>query len=136
MSADEEKVKYTREWLRTATDDLEAVARLLQPPQLSALAAFHCQQAVEKAIKGYLMWHETPFRKTHNLVELVEQCSEVDPTFSELKTAAETLTPYATESRYPDTELDLSSEALAEAERLAAETVVFIRKRLSPEVHP
>jgi len=30
-------------------------------------ALFHCQQAVEKALKGFLTWHDRPFEKTHDL---------------------------------------------------------------------
>ena len=29
---------------------------------------YHCQQAAEKAIKGYLTYHEVEFERTHNLV--------------------------------------------------------------------
>ena len=36
-------------------------------------ALFHCQQAVEKALKGLLTWHDVPFRKTHSLEELGRQ---------------------------------------------------------------
>lgn len=82
------------------------------------------------------MWNDTPFRKTHNLVELVRQCIEHDGSFQELQLVAETLTPYATESRYPDTELVLTGDRLAEAERLATETLDFVRTRLPREVRP
>ncbi|TVR71867.1 MAG: HEPN domain-containing protein [Sphaerobacteraceae bacterium] len=133
MSIDENKIRFTREWLVAANNDLLAVSRLLQDPPLTALAAFHCQQAVEKALKGYLMWHDTPFRKTHNLLELVEQCSTHDGSFIELKEIAESLTPYATEARYPDTELDMSREALADSQRMVTSALAFVRGRL-PDV--
>lgn len=45
---------------------------------------FHCQQAVEKTLKGFLAWHDVPFRKTHSLEELGAACERLDPT---LKTA-------------------------------------------------
>ena len=134
MSMDEEKVRFTRKWLTSANDDLAAVSRLLQDPPLTALAAFHCQQSVEKALKGYLMWYDTPFRKTHNLLELVEQCSRHDGTFAQLKEIAESLTPYATEARYPDTELNMSVEALAASQRMASDTLHFVKDRLPADV--
>ncbi|MGP8245321.1 MAG: HEPN domain-containing protein [Bryobacteraceae bacterium] len=40
--------------------------------------AFHCQQAAEKALKGFLTWNGCTFRKTQNLEEIGEQCLAVD----------------------------------------------------------
>jgi HEPN domain-containing protein len=40
-------------------------------------ATFHCQQAVEKTIKAFLTWHDRAFRKTHDLVELGAECSDL-----------------------------------------------------------
>jgi HEPN domain-containing protein len=69
MPQTDDRAELTREWLRKAAGDLKAA-------DLHDLAAFHCQQAFEKALKGYLTWHDRPFRKTHDLVELIEQCIE------------------------------------------------------------
>ncbi len=41
---------------------------------------FHCRQAVEKALKAFLVWRDHPFRKTHDLVELTRQCVDLKPT--------------------------------------------------------
>jgi HEPN domain-containing protein len=130
MSIDEEKARLAQSWLNSAHEDLQAVNRLSRPPELIALAAYHCQQAVEKALKGFLLWNDQPFRKTHNLVELVEQCAKVDPEFSDLRLTAETLTPFGTEARYPDTQLVLDLVALNEAQQLAIEAVAFVQEKL------
>jgi HEPN domain-containing protein len=45
---------------------------------------FHCQQAAEKALKGFLAWHDQPFPKTHDLGKLGKQAVEVDPTLEPL----------------------------------------------------
>ena len=45
---------------------------------------FHSQQAVEKSLKAFLSRHRTPFRKTHNLVELGETCCLLDPSLESL----------------------------------------------------
>ena len=44
-------------------------------PPITADMVFHAQQVVEKALKALLCWHDVPFRKTHNLVELGKQCA-------------------------------------------------------------
>jgi HEPN domain-containing protein len=58
----------TRAWLARARDDIRgADIDLAAAPPLLGDAAFHCQQAVEKALKAFLTWHDRPFRKTHDL---------------------------------------------------------------------
>ena len=47
-------------------------------PPLPREALYHCQQAAEKALKGFLAFHDHPFRRTHDLRELGE--SEGFPT--------------------------------------------------------
>ena len=62
-----------------ANDDLRgAEIDLAAAPPLLGDAAFHCQQAAEKALKGLLTWHDREFRKTHDLVELGGQCVAID----------------------------------------------------------
>jgi HEPN domain-containing protein len=39
-----------------AGEDLEAAKVLLGPDDLLDAAAFHCQQCIEKALKGYLLF--------------------------------------------------------------------------------
>ena len=80
MQPDAVRLQETAAWLRSAHLDLRAARVDLDArPPLSEDALFHCQQAVEKALKGYLSWHDEPFRKTHSLVELGVQCAEISP---------------------------------------------------------
>jgi HEPN domain-containing protein len=66
-----------RAWLTYAEDGLASVGRSLDPPPLIASALFHAQQAVEKALKGYLVaLGHTSIPRTHNLVALAEMGRE------------------------------------------------------------
>jgi len=92
----------TRQWLRHAREDLTAAEVLTNAsPPLLKVALFHCQQAVEKAFKGYLVWHEQSFTKTHNLVALGKQCVALDDTLKPTIVSAVDLTRYAVKFRYP-----------------------------------
>jgi HEPN domain-containing protein len=44
-------------------------------------AIYHCQQSVEKAVKGWLVYNDQSFGKTHDLRLLMTQASEVEPKF-------------------------------------------------------
>jgi len=66
----------TKEWLLRAKEDLDAAALVLTAPSpLLRTALFHCQQAVEKAMKAFLTWHDAGFREVHNLEELANPAS-------------------------------------------------------------
>jgi HEPN domain-containing protein len=58
-------------WLAKADEDLRAVRLCLddRPPVLG-VAAYHCQQAAEKLLKGLPVVAAIPFRRTHDLDEL------------------------------------------------------------------
>ncbi len=70
-------------------------------PALLGSSAYHSQQAAEKALKAFLTARQMRFHLTHDLVELQGQCRIVDAGFDGLVAAAQTLTPYATQFRYP-----------------------------------
>src|SRR3989442_6778524 len=70
------------------------------PPLLSHIV-FHDQQVAEKAMKGFLTWHDHPFGKTHNLVELGRTCVSVAPDLEVVLRKAAPLTEYAWKFRYP-----------------------------------
>ena len=72
-----------------------AEALMAASPPLFNEAVFHCQQAAEKALKGFLTWNGRAFRKTHNLEEIGEQCMSIDPALRETVDQAAPLSEYA-----------------------------------------
>ena len=120
---DDATLELSREWLLKAHDDLRSARKLSTGDDpIFTTAVYHCQQAAEKALKGFLVYHETPFEKTHNLIAIIELILPIDREFSELSEAAAVVSPYATFHRYPDASRQLSradmDRALAAAERV------------------
>ena len=64
-------------------------------------ALYHCQQAAEKAVKGYLAYNDHRLERSHDVERLVGIAENYDPTFGAWADAGVTLTPYATAYRYP-----------------------------------
>jgi HEPN domain-containing protein len=57
---DEVKRDWVRSWLAKAQSDLRSArARAALPEHATDTAVYHCQQAAEKAIKGYLAFRES-----------------------------------------------------------------------------
>lgn len=137
MPLDPVLVAETKAWLRKAAIDLIAAKHDLSPsPPLLADAVFHCQQAVEKVFKGFLMWHGIPFRKTHSLEELGEQCLDLDQTLKALVDQAVPLTEYAWRFRYPGDPEEPSREEAEETLRIAREVYEALMARLPGEAQP
>lgn len=93
---DEALASLAREWLTKAAHDLQN-ARIVGAVPEGPLdtAIYHCQQAAEKAIKGWLTARSVAFEKTHDVRRLIGQAAESASEFSQLAPAAEVLTPYA-----------------------------------------
>jgi hypothetical protein len=87
-------------------------------------------------MKGFLAWHDEPFRKTHNLVEVGQQCAAIDPGLADLMRRAAGLSEYAWRFRYPGEPEEPSASEAREALTLAREVYVAILSRLPPEVRP
>lgn len=137
MPYDPALIAETRDWLAKASEDLEAADRLLagSPPLLSP-AAFHAQQAAEKAQKAFLTWHKRRFSKTHDLGVLGAQCVAVDSTLDPVSCAVAPVSGYAIEPRYPGPWVEPTLAEAQEAIKLAREMYDEVLARLPKEVKP
>lgn len=103
MPADDARLEDARAWLDKAALDLRAAELLVGASDAGLLgnAAFHAQQAAEKALKAFLAWHDEPFRKTHSIEELRKACVAIAPELATAIDGAVPLTEYAWKFRYP-----------------------------------
>lgn len=103
------------DWLYYAAIDLRAAKLLLDDSRCFNLVAFHCQQCIEKALKGYLLWRKHHLYDGHNLPWLCKQAMQEDEHFrSRLKLASD-VNHYYIEARYPaDFLLSLDAETASE----------------------
>lgn len=114
-------------WFSIAAVDAD-VARLCldaYEPKLT-VAAYQCQQAIEKLMKGLLVLADVPFAKTHDLRTIGSRVIPHYPDWSELLSATFSWTVWAYAYRYPGPEeYELPSQeelrqALATFDKLAA----------------
>jgi len=112
----------TAAWLAKADQDLGA-ARLLVAGYPD-VALFHCQQAVEKALKAFLVAHDVPFRRSHDLREIGMQCVRIEPGLERLVRNAAPLAVFAWRTRYPDEDIEpVAREEVDAVMTIAAATV-------------
>jgi HEPN domain-containing protein len=109
---------------------------LAASPPLLGDAAFHCQQATEKALKAFLTWHDRPFRKTHDLVELGAECVAIDPALEPYLRGTAPLTEYAWRYRYPGEPSEPEQSEVRQALDRARAVVALVLDRLPTAAHP
>jgi HEPN domain-containing protein len=132
MDAQNELVKN---WMVKGQHDLLAACKLSNDSEIySDIAIYHCHQSAEKAIKGFLILHNQPFPRTHDLRLLLQLAININDNFQHYQEASEILTPYATEFRYPSDVMQPTTEELQEAIEKAGEIFNFITSLLSDEI--
>jgi HEPN domain-containing protein len=92
-------------------------------PPVTDIVCFHCQQAAEKYLQGFLAWHATPSTRVHDLAALLVQCSVLDSRMTSLQPLVIMLTDYAVDARYPGLPHSEPTERDALAARDAADKI-------------
>ena len=117
-------------WLDFAVMDLESARYLTgMRPQPLEIICYHCQQSIEKALKGYLLFHGAEAPKMHDLVRLCELCAGIDEQFVSLGRACAQLSAYGVQARYP-AQLDVTTEDMEQALSDCESTLAFVQKKL------
>ncbi len=113
---DPETIRLVANWIKKAENDLKIGTGEMQTKDPATdMVCFHMQQCVEKYLKAYLTLHGKPFRRTHDISELIELSREIDPEFEHLyRLEADSLTIYGVEVRYPD---DFYMPSIEEAQK-------------------
>ena len=95
-------IEEVKEWFQIAADDFYS-AQILngQIRKPYEIICYHCAQAVEKYLKGYLVYQNEIPEKTHNLTYLGRMCIGKDNDFSNVKFEFDFLNRFANDIRYP-----------------------------------
>ena len=95
--------RLTLEWVEKAEEDFVSAQReyrARKSPNYNA-ACFFSQQCIQKYIKARLQEADIAFGKTHDLVELLELVSPVEPLWDSYRPTFRPITAYAVNYRYP-----------------------------------
>lgn len=134
---DEDKRLAVQAWLSKARHDLMSAQRLAVGDEpLLDTAIYHCQQAAEKAVKGFLVYHDSRSQKTHDLALLILQAGRFTQDFAPLGNAADHLTRYAALFRYPGAQLEPAPAEYEQAYEEASQFVGITLALIPAEAHP
>lgn len=126
---------YVLQWRFKAEHDLMAAQTILKhKPIITDVACFHCQQAVEKFLKAYLVSKGEQNLKTHSVDFLLSRCVVFDPDFNSIE--PKSIDDFAVEIRYPDNysypEFEEAQDYLSIAEKVR----ILVMQKLHMDYSP
>jgi HEPN domain-containing protein len=89
------------DWFSKADQDLKSAKILFEHEGDLWVVVFHCQQAAEKYLKGYILVNTGMIVEGHNLYRLCKKAVESDKRFEYLLKDSGYLSNYYIETRYP-----------------------------------
>jgi HEPN domain-containing protein len=123
--------EHAKQWIEKAKSDLLNADNNLAARQVPYdTVCFHCQQAAEKLLKGFLVARGCEYPITHNLFVLLEKVLEFDPAADSLREMLALLNPYSVEVRYPGDAWMPTSDDTREARQAAQEVFNWMQSSL------
>jgi len=125
-------IGLVKEWLAKADEDYNLIKHLMSEnaPYLSAIT-FHAQQAVEKYLKAYLVYHQQEFPKTHDIYRILDIVDSVDKSLSVYLQPTGILSLYSVDVRYPGDYPDVYVEDARRALKLVELAASEIHRQLA-----
>lgn len=130
-----DRADLARGWFAKAESDLANARLMLLGPGPYDGACFHCQQVVEKYLKGFLIWKQQDFPLVHDVEKLALACQAVEPSLKLVRPEVVRLTEYAVTLRY-DMDFWPSQTEARKALATAEDVRSAILGRVPPEVLP
>jgi HEPN domain-containing protein len=127
-----DKTEILRNWIEKADHDLgTAQITCLHIPKFSDTIAFHCQQAVEKYLKAYLIFLDIPVPRTHDLNYLLSLVSDKENIANDIFDQVSELEEFAVEIRYPEIVIELTEEDIARAIQISKDFRKFVLMKMN-----
>jgi len=124
------KNDLVKEWFQKADNDILSIENNLMAEKIPTdVVCFHAQQAVEKYLKGYLIYYNIEFEFVHNLIYLNNLAIKHDNEFEKLKEISKKLNEYAVIPRYPYFYTPTLEEA-KEAYKMALKVKEFVLSKV------
>jgi HEPN domain-containing protein len=125
-------IRY-EEWINRAKSSLNlskfAVNTVVNNDVYYEDLCYQTQQAVEKAIKGFLIYFEVEPEFTHNIDTLINELEKLTEVPDNVKRATE-LTDYAITTRYPGWYEEVTKEKYEQAVKIAEECLEWVEGRI------
>ena len=125
------KEQIVKEWIERGKHDLEVAKILLAEEEYSDVVLFHIHQAVEKYLKGFLIYKGWGLKKIHDIELLITEALSFDARFQTYLNLGRELTAFYYEERYPPGPItSYSKEEIEEILGEAEEIIDKLKERI------
>lgn len=126
------KDEIVRQWFERGEHDLVTAKISITQEGYPDVILFLLHQAIEKYIKGYLLWHGWELKKIHDLETLLTEAMEFDKGFEKYLDFGRRLTAYYYEERYPPGPIpEISKEETDNAFKTAEGIINVIKNKVN-----
>ena len=126
-------IEKAKEWFIKADHDLQAAKIIFSDPEPPTdTVCFHCQQAVEKYLKGFLTFHKIDFIKSHDLDYLLKISKNILVDIQDYEEEILSLNKYSIDPRYPaDIPIYYGLSEAKQAFEKAKTVIGFIKSKIT-----
>ena len=123
------------DWLDRAGEDILCANLLMASEPCYNNSAFHCQQAIEKALKAYILFHTGVLPDGHNLTWLCKKSVSIHSSFKQYLEMSTELNRCYIETRYPaDRLIDIGYREISRYYHMACEMYLFICREVDSAI--
>ena len=124
-------LKLAKEWLKIGDNELGyAEAALKDFDKFYSQMCVQCHQAIEKYLKGFLVFCGKRYSKIHDLSKLLEECGKIDKDMLQFTDDCKKITDYYLFLRYPVNIPERNKSQAEEAIKIARNIRDLIRRKI------
>ncbi|MCK4386237.1 MAG: HEPN domain-containing protein [candidate division Zixibacteria bacterium] len=117
-----------QEWFTKGDHDIESAQSLFERHGYTDIIAFLIQQAIEKYLKGYLIYHGWELKKIHDLQELVNEATKLDKSFAGFLDPCIRISKYYIDTRYPGFPTEYPQEEIKKSLNVAKKIIAKVKQ--------
>jgi len=122
---------FVNNWLDCANRNLKSAKVLLENDCGNDYVAFHCQQAIEKALKALILYLYATLESGHSLLYLCKKVMEKEPSFKDVLEKCLFVNQYYIETRYPnENKLEVTAEEAKRCIDISEEILMKVQKSI------
>ena len=122
-------IDFIKQWLLKANEDLLVVDKLTEYEIIATSSVcFHCQQAVVKFLKAFLIANGVEVKKTHSIEYLLSECTDFDKDFLDID--PKELSDFGVDVRYPGDMYVPDQDETVEYKNLAFEIKDIVESKI------
>lgn len=123
-----------KDWFQSGDKDYKSAKILFEYDGDYGIVAFHCQQAIEKYLKGYLLLVNQQLEKGHSLVLLIKKAQKFDKDINIYMKDCAYINQFYIETRYPaDEPMILEKSEAEECLSIVKNMIEYLYEKIQSE---